>query len=65
MKRSIFDSNLGKTIDAQIIQRHKLNEGEKIIGPAIISEDETTIILTSNFTATLQSDKSIRVSTTK
>ncbi len=58
-KRAMFDAKNGKNVNAQLIQRSELNKGDQIFGPAIITERETTIILTSNFKAIMQSDKSI------
>ena len=55
----MFDAKNGKNVNAQLIQRSELNKGDQIFGPAIITERETTIILTSNFKAIMQSDKSI------
>ncbi len=60
-KRTMFDSKLNKSVNACVIQRNKLNKGDQIFGPAIITEDETTIILTSEFKATVQMDKCIRI----
>ncbi|MDG2474142.1 MAG: hydantoinase/oxoprolinase family protein [Paracoccaceae bacterium] len=60
-KRSMFDSKLGREVRAKVIARNQLNEGDEIYGPAIITETETTIILTSNFKATVQMDKCISV----
>ena len=57
----MFDSKLGKNVKAKVIPRNHLIEGDQILGPAIISEDETTIIITSNFIATVQSDNCIIV----
>ena len=60
-KRTMFDSKLNKNVNAYVLERDKLNKGDQIFGPAIITEDETTIILTSGFKATVQMDKCIRV----
>ena len=59
--RTIFDSKLGRDVKAKVIKRSHLMEGDQIIGPAMIIEDETTIILTSNFAATIKVDKAISV----
>ena len=60
-KRLIFDSKIGKNVSAKVIIRRNLRVGDQIKGPAIISEDETTIVLNSDFTATVSSDKCISV----
>ena len=59
--RLMFDPKLGKTVSARVVKREDLNEGDQIFGPAIINEDETTIILTSEFAATVQLDKCVSV----
>ena len=59
--RSIFDSKLRKNVKAQLVHRTELTAGDQIVGPAIITEDETTIIVSSEFTATVQIDKCILI----
>tara|TARA_X000000368_G_C22377087_1_gene427361 strand:- start:60 stop:494 length:435 start_codon:yes stop_codon:yes gene_type:complete len=60
-KRSMFDSKIGKIVKAHVIKRTELTAGDQIFGPAIITEDETTIIISSEFSATVQLDKCIRI----
>ena len=64
-KRVIFDATLGRDVTAKVIKRTTLKSGDQIYGPAIITEDETTIILTSNFEAVVQSDGCISVTKLK
>ena len=60
-KRLIFDSKLQKNVEAKIIARKNLTVGDQIKGPAIISEDETTIVLSSDFTAIVDPDRCINI----
>jgi N-methylhydantoinase A len=59
--RSIFDPALGETVLASIVLRKDLKDGDQIAGPAVITEDETTIILPSSRQALRQPDGSIDV----
>ena len=55
-QRQLFDPALGTTVDAQVIARDDLQPGNSVSGPAIITEDETTVILPSSHSAMLQAD---------
>ena len=54
--RPLFDAASRGFVDAGIIDRRTLSVGDVVRGPAIIVEPETTTILTTCFTATVQSD---------
>lgn len=43
--RALFDAALGTASDAAIYHRNTLRPGTHVLGPAIITEDETTIII--------------------
>ncbi|MFT5220791.1 MAG: N-methylhydantoinase A [Planctomycetota bacterium] len=60
-QRPVFDPALGRMVDSAIVQRDQLVSGATIAGPAIISEDETTIILPSSRQALRQSDGCIDI----
>ena len=60
--RELFDQALSKTSTAQIIERSAMQAGEGVTGPALIVEDETTIVLPSNCAAVRQSDGCINIS---
>ncbi len=64
-KRLMFDSRLRKNLETQVLQRENLNKGDHISGPAVINEHETTIIISSDFSATVQPDKCILVNKRK
>ena len=60
-KRRFYDAAQRQTVDAQEVARSVLTPGKFIDGPAIIVEDETTTIVTSNFRAVGQGDGSLRL----
>ena len=60
-QRDLFDAALGAPIGASIVQRADLRHGQIVHGPAIITEDETTIIIPASGKAIAQSDGCIDV----
>lgn len=61
VKRPLFDAALGEFVDAQICERESLTPGQKISGPAIVVERETSTIVTSSFDVIVQQDGSLLV----
>lgn len=61
--RSLFDPALAKRATAAIHTRADLPTGATIEGPAVITEDETTIVLPSSRRATAQPDGCIDIRT--
>ncbi len=61
LTRALYNTKLNKDIEAQIFQRKNLRSGNQIKGPAIITEDETTIILTDSCKATALPDGCIDI----
>ncbi len=59
--RHVFDPGLGKSIESAIVYRHEVGTGHTVQGPAVITEDETTIILPSSRRAIRQSDGCIDI----
>ena len=49
--RNALDFITGKNIEHKVYRRKNLSIGSKIIGPAIIEEDQTTTLIPKNFTA--------------
>ena len=49
--RNALDFITGKNIEHTVYSRKKLSIGSKIIGPAIIEEDQTTTLIPKNFAA--------------
>ena len=61
--RPLFDPSPGAFADAQVVERGDLAIGGHAVGPAIITEDETTIIVSSSQTAMCQPDGCIDIFT--
>lgn len=57
--RPIFDAGVGETVSAALHERTALRPGDQVAGPAVIVEDETATVVTSSFTATVQTDGSL------
>ena len=55
-RRPVFDPALGKLTDAAVILRQELSAGSYIEGPAVVTEDETTVILPSSRALTALTD---------
>ncbi|MBT8412920.1 MAG: hydantoinase/oxoprolinase family protein [Boseongicola sp.] len=60
--RRLFDPTRAKSVTASVILRKDMKEGGSASGPAIITEDETTIIVPSSRIATRQADGCIDLS---
>ncbi len=60
-ERAVFDAAVGAAVPSSIVQRDQMETGARINGPAIIAEDQTTIIVPSSRTAVRQSDGCIDV----
>ena len=60
-RRLIFDSKISKNVLAKVVLRKNLQIGDQIKGPAIISEDETTVVVSSDFMAMVGSDRCLSV----
>ena len=60
-QRSMFDPALGATQSAAVVLRRDMHAGQTLNGPAVITEDETTVIIPSSRVAMMQSDGCIDV----
>jgi N-methylhydantoinase A len=58
-KRDVFDPASGARLTYAIVERETLAAGDRVIGPAVIVERETSTVVTSPFDAVLQSDGAI------
>ncbi|RJE82694.1 hydantoinase/oxoprolinase family protein [Paracoccus onubensis] len=65
-QRDLFDAARGQMLKAGVVQRDDLAPGQHVTGPAVITEDETTIVLPSSQELIAQPDGclDIRVKTT-
>ncbi len=59
--RDLFDAASGRFVSAAVVARDTLAPGDRVAGPAVIVENETTTILTPAFTACVQGDGSLLV----
>jgi N-methylhydantoinase A len=59
--RALFDAGLGHALPADVINRDTMTTGQTVQGPAIITEDETTIIVPSTRRAIAHPDGSIEL----
>ncbi len=55
-RRQLFSAAEDAMVDAGVIERTGVGNGTRITGPAVMTEDETTIILPRGFTATGRAD---------
>jgi N-methylhydantoinase A len=60
-RRMVFDAALGESVDSGVIHRDDLNTGHVLRGPAVITEDETTIIIPQSRQAMRQIDGCIDI----
>jgi N-methylhydantoinase A len=57
--RAVFDPALGCEQETAILPRDGLSPGDRIAGPAVIVEAETSTVVTSPFDVVVQSDGSL------
>ncbi|SEW41067.1 N-methylhydantoinase A [Cognatiyoonia koreensis] len=57
--RGVFDPALAQMVDAQVVTRAAMTPGDTVVGPAIITEDETTIVVPTSRIARAQADGTI------
>lgn len=58
--RKLFDPALGKRVDAAVVARADL-AGASVAGPAVVTEDETTIVVPASRTAQMWPDGTVEV----
>jgi N-methylhydantoinase A len=57
--RALFDPALGAATSASVVARHDMTPGSVIAGPAIVTEDETTIIVPASRGARVHADGTV------
>jgi N-methylhydantoinase A len=57
--REVFDAASGTLLSSAILERTTLSAGDRVVGPAVIVERETSTVVTSPFDAVMQSDGSL------
>ncbi|POR47537.1 N-methylhydantoinase A [Bosea psychrotolerans] len=60
-QRQVFDPALGARLTAGLFQRSQIAVGRVAVGPCVIVEDETTIIVPTGCSATCRSDGCIEI----
>lgn len=60
--RSVFDGRSAAFLDHHIVDRPSLAPGDTVPGPAVITERETSTVVSSSFAATVQRDGTILLS---
>ncbi|MFT5893249.1 MAG: N-methylhydantoinase A [bacterium] len=60
-RRMVFDAALGVSVDAWVMHRDDLKTGQVLSGPAVVTEDETTIIIPQSRQAMRQIDGCIDI----
>jgi N-methylhydantoinase A len=60
-QRDLFDPALSKSTPANIVFRDSMTSGQRALGPAMITEDETTIVIPSSRRAIRQPDGCIDI----
>ncbi len=60
-KRALFDAKRHAPVQASVVNRADMQDGICVVGPAIVTEDETTIILPAGFAATGRADGCIDI----
>jgi N-methylhydantoinase A len=61
--RALFDPALAAVTDAQIVLRDGMTTGQSVQGPAVVTEDETTIIVPTSRQVIAQPDGTIDMTT--
>ena len=56
--RAVFDPAQGMTLPTAILSRESLASGDRIAGPAVVVERETSTVVTSTFDCVMQQDSS-------
>ena len=60
--RSMYDPAVGGRVEAAIIERDSLKAGDRVCGPAVIVESQTTTVLGSHHEAVVQVDATLLIS---
>jgi len=59
--RPVFDPGAGATVDAAVVERDRFAPGQRLAGPALITEAETTVVVPSGFTAAMCADGTVEI----
>jgi N-methylhydantoinase A len=59
--RDAYDAASGERVETAVIDRNELSSGTRLHGPAIIDETQTTTVLASHHTCTVQADGTLLI----
>ena len=59
--RDAYDAASGQRVETAVVDRHELSPGTRLHGPAIIAEAQTTTVLASHHTCTVQADGTLLI----
>ena len=59
--RQLFEPALGKPVHADVVERSAVSTGQTIAGPALVTEDETTVVLPSSRQLIAQADGTLDI----
>ena len=59
--RLVHDPSAGDKVPAAVFDRNTLTVGNTVVGPALITEDQTTTVIGSRHTAVVQPDLTLRI----
>jgi N-methylhydantoinase A len=59
--RDAYDAASGERVETAVIDRNELSPGTRLHGPAIIAETQTTTVLASHHTCTVQADGTLLI----
>jgi N-methylhydantoinase A len=59
--RPLFDPGLGEVAEAGVAARDAIRAGQRLSGPAMITERETTVVVPAGFTALMHLDGTVEV----
>lgn len=60
-QRNLFSEAAQQQVSAAVMQRTELNIGDQIVGPAVVVEDETTIVIPEQWQAMVCSDGTLEI----
>ncbi len=60
-RRRTFDAGLRRELEAKEVRRVDMAPGTRIEGPAVVTEDETSTIVTASFHVTMQEDGALLI----
>ena len=63
--RDAYDAASGERVETAVVNRNELSPGNRLHGPAIIAEEQTTTVLASHHVCTVQADGTLLITRTR